>query len=154
MGLKITSSAFAEGEYIPKKYTGQGKDVSPALSWVGAVENVQSFAIICDDPDAPRGTWVHWVIYNIPAGVNSLAEAVAGEEVLGDGTAQGITDFGRVGYGGPMPPAGKAHRYFFKLYALDTMLNLPSTPRKADVLEAMEGHVVAEAELMGLYKRQ
>lgn len=154
MNMKLTSSAFASGQPIPVKYTGQGKDVSPPLEWSGAPAGTKSFAIISDDPDAPVGTWVHWVIYNIPANVTKLDENVPAKESLPDGTKQGVNDFGRIGYGGPMPPPGKAHRYFFKIYALDTTLNLKPRATKQDLLKAMEGHILAQGELMGTYQRK
>jgi Raf kinase inhibitor-like YbhB/YbcL family protein len=157
MKLSITSTAFTEGQPIPKKYTGESEDVSPALAWIpqgGMPANVKSFALIADDPDAPMGTWVHWVLYDLPADAKGLPENVAKTPTLPDGAKQGITDFRRVGYGGPMPPPGKPHRYFFKLYALDTMLNLKPGATKKDVEAAMNGHVIAEGQLMGTYQRK
>lgn len=153
MSLKLTSPAFRDGERIPQKYTCEGKDVSPPLEWSGAPEGTKSFALICDDPDAPMGTWVHWVVYNIPNTTNSLLEAVPKGDVVLGGVSQGMTSFGWVGYGGPCPPRGPAHRYFFKLYALDTLLNLEPGVTKEKLLKAMEGHILATAQLMGLYSR-
>src|SRR5262249_23044587 len=122
--MRLTSSAFQEGKPIPTPYTGEGPDKSPALAWDGVPDGTKSFALICDDPDAPRGTWVHWVLFNLPADTRSLPEGVPTDDRLPSGALQGTTDFKRPGYGGPYPPPGKPHRYFFKLYALDTTLNL------------------------------
>jgi Raf kinase inhibitor-like YbhB/YbcL family protein len=151
--MQITSSAFHEGEAIPRKYTCDGDDVSPPLSWSGAPEGTESFALIADDPDAPVGTWVHWVIYDLPAGVTSLPEGVEAAERPQVGGINGISNFRRLGYGGPCPPSG-THRYFFKIYALDTMVGLPSGATKKKLLQAMEGHILAEAQLMGKYSRR
>jgi Raf kinase inhibitor-like YbhB/YbcL family protein len=154
MALEIKSTAFKNNEYIPPKYTCEGKDVSPPLGWTGAPGGTKSFALICDDPDAPMGTWVHWVVWDIPAGTSSLPEGVPKSDALDDGAQQGMTDFRRVGYGGPCPPPGKPHRYFFKLYALDVdKLNLKPKSSKKDLLAAMKGHILAQAELIGLFKR-
>jgi Raf kinase inhibitor-like YbhB/YbcL family protein len=153
MAITITSTAFDEGGMIPKRFTCDDADVSPALSWTGVPDTAKSLVLICDDPDAPRKTWVHWVIYNMPPGVDSLSEAVPKDTVLANGGVQGTTDFGRIGYGGPCPPGG-THRYYFKLYALDTMLELSGKVTKLTVVEAMEGHVLAEGVLMGRYARQ
>jgi Raf kinase inhibitor-like YbhB/YbcL family protein len=151
MAIHIESSAFSEGGQIPREYTCDGKDISPPLSWSGIPEGGKSLALICDDPDASK-TWVHWVIFNLPARANGLPEAVpARESVLGGGT-QGTNDFRKVGYGGPCPPSG-THRYMFKLYALDTEIKLSSGATKADVERAMKGHVLAQATLMGKYSR-
>ena len=154
MSFQIKSSAFENGKPIPIKYTGQGKDVSPPLEWSNPPAGTKSFAIINDDPDAPVGTWVHWVIYDIPANVTKLPENVPAKETLPDGSKQGLNDWGRVGYGGPMPPPGNPHRYFFKIYALDTVLNLKPLATKAELLKAMQGHILAQAELMGTYQRK
>lgn len=152
MSVKLISSVFIEGETIPVKHTCDGKDVSPPLSWSGAPEGTKSFALICDDPDAPMGTWVHWVIYNIPDIVTSLPEGVPTNESVMGNVLQGITDFRRIGYGGPCPPGG-THRYYFKIYALDTVLTLPAGATKSELLKAMEGHILAEGQLMGRYSR-
>ena len=151
--MKLTSAAFEDGQTIPVRHTGEGADSSPPLRWSGAPENAKGFALICDDPDAPAGTWVHWVIYGLPAAATELPEWVPAVERLPNGAKQGVNDFRRVGYGGPLPPPGKAHRYFFKLYALDAELALDSRLTKAELLRAMEGHVLAEARLMGTYRR-
>ncbi len=151
--MVLTSPAFKEGEIIPRDYTCEGKDLSPPLQWKGVPESTESFALICDDPDAPGGTWVHWVIWNIPATASGLPEGLEPEKELKDGTRQGKNDFRRIGYGGPCPPPGPAHRYFFKLYALDRKLELRAGATKPELLKAMQGHILAEAHLMGKYKR-
>lgn len=151
--MEIKSPAFKEGELIPSKYTCDGPDISPPLEWSDAPAGTRSFALISDDPDAPVGTWVHWVIFNIPANVNRLDEDIPKKDVLSNGARQGRNDFGRFGYGGPCPPGG-THRYYFKLYALDKELDLKAGSTKRDLLKAMEGHVLAEAYLMGKYKRK
>ena len=153
MGIKITSSAFAEGGLIPAKYTCDGADVSPPLQWEAVPEGTQSIALICDDPDAPMGTFVHWVLFNLPADSTELTEDVPADATLPSGAQQGTSDFGRTGYGGPCPPSG-THRYFFKIYALDTKLDLTGRVDKAKLLSAMEGHILGEGELIGKYKRQ
>lgn len=150
--IEVKSSAFETGEMIPKKYTCDGEDVSPPLSWSGVPEGTKSLALISDDPDAPMGTWVHWVLYDLPASVKELQENFPKEKTLHSGAKQGITDFKRIGYGGPCPPSG-THRYFFKFYALDTKLNLEPGATKKQLLAAMEGHIIGEGELMGKYKR-
>ncbi|MCH6558228.1 MAG: YbhB/YbcL family Raf kinase inhibitor-like protein [Nitrospirae bacterium] len=151
--MELKSSAFEAGDLIPAKYTCDGSDVSPPLSWSDAPSGTQSFALISDDPDAPRGTWVHWVAWNIPATSRSLDEGLPKQDSLPNGMKQGTTDFRRVGYGGPCPPSG-THRYFFKLYALDTSLNLPSSTTKAALEKAMQGHILKQGELMGVYRRR
>ena len=153
MELKVESAAFANGGLIPAKYTCDGDDMSPPLRWSKPPDGTKSLAIISDDPDAPRGTWVHWVVYNIPPQVRELREHVPSSERLSDGTVQGRSDFGRIGYGGPCPPSG-THRYYFKVYALDTMLNIAHGATKQQLLKAMEGHVLAQGELMGKYARR
>ena len=153
MSLRLTSGAFEEGAPIPARYTADDRDVSPPLRWTGAPEGAKSFVLLCDDPDAPAGTWVHWVLYNVPGGSRELTEGIPALADLPDGSRQGVNDFRRVGYGGPSPPPGKAHRYFFRLYALDGLLKLAGQPRKGDVTAAMKGHVLAEAQLMGTYQR-
>lgn len=151
--LQVRSSAFEHNEMIPSRYTCDGEDVSPPLSWDGVPQNAKSLALISDDPDAPMGTWVHWVAYNIPPSEKGFPENLSKDKKLPNGTLQGITDFKRIGYGGPCPPSG-VHRYFFKLYALDTKLNLDSGASKKDLLKAMEGHILAQGELMGKYQRK
>ena len=151
--MEIKSKAFSEGGMIPSKYTCDGEDISPPLAWSGVPESAKSLALISDDPDAPVGTWVHWVLYNVPAEVTELPENMPPDRTLQNGARQGMTDFRRVGYGGPCPPGG-THRYFFKLYALDTVLDLEAGATKKALEEAMEGHVLAEGQLMGRYKRR
>jgi len=153
MALRITSPDFSDGEVIPKKFTCDTKDVSPRLEWKGPPANTESFALIMDDPDAPGGTWVHWVLYDIPADARELPERLPSQEQLASGSRQGRNDFGKIGYGGPCPPPGKPHRYFFKLYALDTKLNLKPGVTKADLERTMKSHIVAQAELLGKYGR-
>jgi len=152
MDLKLTSTAFSEGGIIPKQYTCDGRDVSPPLSWSGVPATARTVVLICDDPDAPAGTWVHWVLFNLPASTTDLPEHVPALKTLPNGARQGTNDFRRIGYGGPCPPGG-THRYYFKLYALDLVLPLDAGSSKAQVLKAMEGHVLAEGQLMGRYKR-
>ena len=154
MSIKITSTAFADGQPIPAKYTCDGNDISPPLQWTNAPANTKSFALICDDPDAPMGIWVHWVLYDLPASVTGLAEDVAKTQFTVSGAKQGMNSWPRLGYGGPCPPPGKSHRYFFKLYALDTLLDLKPGLIKRDLLKAMEGHILAEGQLMGTYQRK
>ena len=153
INLSISSMAFKEGEPIPQKYTCDGEDISPALEWQSVPSDAKSLALIADDPDAPMGTWVHWVIFNIPQSATGLSENVPTKQSLPNGALQGKNDFGNFGYGGPCPPGG-THRYYFKLYALDTMLKLSAGITKADLLKAMEGHIVAQAQLMGRYSRK
>lgn len=152
--LKISSPAFEHNGSIPKEYTCDGHDHSPPLAWTGAPPGAKSFALIVDDPDAPdpkapRMTWVHWVLYNLPADATALAEAVT---ALPAGTREGLNDWKRTGYGGPCPPIGR-HRYFHKLYALDAVLPDLRRPTKAQLEQAMTGHVLARAEIVGLYQR-
>ena len=148
----ITSSAFKEGGMIPKQYSGEGQNFSPPLKWSSAPAQTKSLALIVDDPDAPAGTWVHWVIFNIPPTTTELQEKVPTKDSLADGALQGKNSSGEIGYDGPYPPGG-THRYYFKLYALDTMLNLSPGITKSDLLKAMEGHIVVQAQLMGRYSR-
>jgi Raf kinase inhibitor-like YbhB/YbcL family protein len=154
MAIQLTSTAFAEGKPIPVIHTCDGEDISPPLSWSNVPAGANSLALIGDDPDAPGRTWVHWVVYGIPPNVSTLPQAVPTTDTLANGAKQGTTDFGRVGYGGPCPPKGKAHRYFFKLYALDSELPLKDRATKQDVLNAMQGHILAEGQLIGTYQRK
>jgi Raf kinase inhibitor-like YbhB/YbcL family protein len=142
----LSSTAFATGEAIPARYTCDGEDAIPPLAWSGAPAGTRAFALIMDDPDAPGGTWVHWVLFNLPATATALPESEASG-------VQGRTNAGEGGYGGPCPPPGKPHRYYFKLYAVDGPLSLRRGATKADVERAMEGHVLASAQLMGTYAR-
>ena len=152
MEIEIKSAAFVPGGKIPEKYTCDGMDISPPLTWTSGPEGTKAFALICDDPDAPMGTWVHWVLFNLPADVTELRENVPPERELESGAKQGMNDFRKIGYGGPCPPGG-THRYFFKLYALDEEINLEAGTTKEELLKAMEGHVLAEGQLMGRYER-
>lgn len=149
----IESPAFKNGDLIPSKYTCEGADISPEMHWSGAPKETKSFTLICDDPDAPMGVFTHWVIFNIPASEKGLKEGVETKATLPNGSIQGRTDFGRIGYGGPCPPSG-THRYRFRVYALDTNLNLPAGSTKQQVLKAMQDHILAEAEIVGLYSRR
>jgi Raf kinase inhibitor-like YbhB/YbcL family protein len=148
----LESSAFAHEQAMPQKYSCDGQDVSPPLSWDEPPAGTQSLVLIMDDPDAPVGTWVHWVLYDLPATASSLPEAIASNAEPSGGGVHGKNSWGNLGYGGPCPPSG-THRYFFKLYALDTMLDLDSGAPKDRVLETMEGHILGQAELMGTYSR-
>jgi Raf kinase inhibitor-like YbhB/YbcL family protein len=150
--MKISSPSFKHGDFIPRKYSCDGNDISPPLNWENVPDGTKSFALISDDPDAPMGTWVHWVIYNLPSDLRSLSEDIPKNKQLENGAMQGITDFRRPGYGGPCPPGG-THRYFFKLYALDALLNLGPGASKVGVVKAMQGHIIAQCELMGKYRR-
>ena len=151
--MKLSSSAFAAGAAIPNQYTCKGSDGSPALEWNGAPAHTASFALIVDDPDAPSGTWVHWVMWNIPQKTHSLSEGVPKNEQLADGARQGRTDFGKVGYNGPCPPPGPTHRYFFRIYALDQSLDLQPGASRSQLDSAMKGHVLAQGEYMGTFHR-
>jgi Raf kinase inhibitor-like YbhB/YbcL family protein len=153
MALQLTTSAFLSQGTIPKKFTCDGPDVSPPLAWSGAPQGTQSFALIMDDPDAPVGTWVHWVLYDLPGDTKELPEGVPKQEQHSNGARQGRNDFRKIGYGGPCPPPGKPHRYFFKLYALDKKLDLKAGASKAEAESAMQGHILAQAELIGRYGR-
>jgi Raf kinase inhibitor-like YbhB/YbcL family protein len=153
MALKLSSWAFREGELIPSKHTCDGENVSPQLEWEGLPQDTMSLALIADDPDAPSGSFVHWVVFDIPPTENALNEAVGvGGPKVGGGS-QGRNGFGKLAYGGPCPPSG-THRYFFHLYALDATLGLESGSSRQEVDSAMKGHILAEAKLMGRYARQ
>jgi Raf kinase inhibitor-like YbhB/YbcL family protein len=150
--MKLISPAFDEGGMIPEKYTCDGADLSPPLKWDALPEGTKSLALICDDPDAPMGTWVHWVYYDIPVSTQGVPENVGADDRPGIGGTQGINDFHRIGYGGPCPPGG-THRYYFKLYAIDTLLNLSPGATKKQLVNAMEKHIVGRVQLMGKYHR-
>jgi len=152
MSFRLTSTAFATGQPIPVQYSCLGQDISPPLAWTDPPDGTKSFALIADDPDAPVGTWVHWVLYNLPADSRGLPEAVPSEDTLADGSRHGQNSWRRADYGGPCPPSG-THRYYFRLYALDTVLDLSAGQNKKQVLKAMEGHILAQAELMGTFTR-
>ena len=153
MDIKIKSPVFVPGGKIPGKYTCDGMDISPPLVWTSGPEGTKTFALICDDPDAPMGTWVHWVLFNLSADIIELRENVQPERELERGAKQGMNDFRKIGYGGPCPPGG-THRYYFKLYALDTEINLEAGATKSELLKAMEDHILAEGQLMGRYERR
>jgi Raf kinase inhibitor-like YbhB/YbcL family protein len=154
MSFQIASASFSPGANIPKKFTCDGPDSSPQLSWKDAPAQTQTFALIADDPDAPVGTWVHWVLYNLPATSKELPEGVEKQEQLSSGAVQGRNDFRKIGYGGPCPPRGNPHRYYFKLYALDSKLNLKAGATKAEVESAMKGHILGQTEIIGRYGRE
>ena len=151
--IEVKSSAFSEGGMIPSKYTCDGEDVSPPLSWREVPPHTKSLALISEDPDAPMGTWVHWVLYNLPPTTEELSEGIPLQKTLENAARQGMNDSHQIGYSGPCPPGG-THRYFFKLYALDTALSLPPGGTKANLLKAMEGHLLAQGECMGKYRRK
>jgi Raf kinase inhibitor-like YbhB/YbcL family protein len=150
--MQLMSLVFTEGGMIPTKYTCKGQDISPPLEWKDAPPGTKSFALICDDPDAPGATWVHWVVYNIPPNITKLTEDIRPDKEFINGMMQGNNDWPKIGYGGPCPPSG-THRYYFKLYALDAVLPLRPGIRKGALLQAMKGHILAEAQLMGTYKK-
>ena len=152
MAMTVTSTAFKEGEMIPARYTCDGKNISPPLEWTGVPANARSLAIICDDPDAPRGTWTHWIVYNLPADTTSMPEAVPTTETLANGAKQGKNSGDTIGYSGPCPPSG-THRYFFNIYALDNKPVLPDGATKEQLLHAMDGHFLGGGLLMGVYAR-
>ena len=153
MEITVTSPAFEEGSMILAKYTCDGEDISPPLQFDGIPEGTKSIALISDDPDAPMGTWVHWVLFNLPAETRELEENIPADKILPNGAKHGITDFRRLGYGGPCPPSG-THRYFFKVYALDSVLDLSAGATKEQLVTASQGHILAQGQLMGKYKRQ
>lgn len=152
--LQLITAAFADDQPIPRRHALDNENLSPELQWSGAPPATKSFALICDDPDAPTGAWVHWVIYDLPPATTRLAEGVSKSPELPDGAKQGANDFGRIGYDGPRPPPGKPHRYFFKLYALDARPDLKPGLTKKQLLEAIDGHVLAEGQLMGTFQRK
>ncbi len=153
MSLKLTSPAFADRQAIPPRHTCEGDDLSPPLAWSGVPPGTRGLALVCDDPDAPGGIWVHWVVHGIPPDAGGLPAGVPPRAGLADGTRQGLNDFGRTGYGGPCPPPGNAHHYRFTLYALDAALELEPGATKAGLLRAMSGHLLAEARLTGTFRR-
>jgi len=153
MAFELRSSSFSASDAIPRKFTCDGVDVSPGLDWGGAPPGTKSLCLIMDDPDAPAGTWVHWVLYDLPGAADKLAENVPKERETAGGARQGRNDFGRIGYGGPCPPPGAPHRYFLRLYALDAKTGLKPGATRAELDRAMKGHILGQAELMGRYKR-
>lgn len=152
MDIKITSDAFKDGEMIPSKFTCEGENISPQLKIEFIPEGTKSLALINDDPDAPMGDWVHWVMYNIPIEITNIRENVSLTKITSFGAVQGLNDFKKIGYGGPCPPSG-VHRYFFKIYALDTKLKFEAGATKKQILDAMKGHILSIGKLMGKYKR-
>ncbi|MBM3254609.1 MAG: YbhB/YbcL family Raf kinase inhibitor-like protein [Candidatus Omnitrophica bacterium] len=153
MALELKCSSFKSNEEIPLKHTYNNENLSPWLIWSDVPPGTRSFALICDDPDAPVKTWVHWVIFNIPEETRELKENLPNQEILDNGAIQGVNDFGEIGYSGPSPPPGTVHRYIFKLYALDTTLNLKPKATKDDLLKAMKDHAIGEARLIGIFGR-
>ena len=151
--MSILAEAFKEGENIPGEYTCDGENLSPAIFWSLKPTETKSIALIMDDPDAPGRTFVHWVLYNIPPETEKLNKGFPKDKILRDGTTQGMTDFGRIGYGGTCPPSG-SHRYYFHIYAIDKKLDLPPGAARGQVDDAMKGHIIAKGELMGKYKRR
>ncbi len=152
MEIEIQSRSFGEGESIPSKFTCEGENVSPQLSWNCSVEGVKTFVLIVEDPDASSGNFTHWLVYNIPAEVNSLMENSTPTKNIRDEILMGTNDTGRIGYRGPCPPSG-THRYFFRIYGLDTAIHLDSGATKKDIMKKMEGHIIARGELMGTYRK-
>lgn len=153
MVLSVSSPAFQEGGRIPVKYTCEGQDTSPQLSWSEPPAGTQSFALITDDPDAPGGVFTHWVLFNIPSDSRGLPEAVTTQAELPTGALQGKNDFGRVGYGGPCPPPGRPHRYQFTIYAVNQSLELKAGVSKKQLINAIQGHILAQGQLTGIYQR-
>jgi Raf kinase inhibitor-like YbhB/YbcL family protein len=153
MTIQITSTAFTEGNSIPQKYTCDNQDISPPLVWTGIPAGAKSLALIVDDPDAPVGAWVHWVVFDMLPTLNGLPEGIAKTPTVAGIGTQGRTDFGKPGYGGPCPPKGKPHRYFFRLYALDSLLKLPAGAKRSEVDKAMQEHILALGQLIGNYSR-
>lgn len=151
--LKLRASRFDHGSDIPRQFTCDGQDISPAVTWTAPPQGTGSLALVVEDPDAPAGTWVHWVLYDIPPGERGLPEGIPHDATLPSGARQGMNDFKKVGYGGPCPPPGPPHRYFFRLYALDSAVAVDSGATASELRHAMRGHVLAEAELMGRYRR-
>jgi Raf kinase inhibitor-like YbhB/YbcL family protein len=150
--LQVASASFKEGQLIPRQYTCDGVNISPPLEWSGVPKSAKTIALVADDPDAPGGTWVHWVFYNLPAANIGLVENLPADESLKAGGFQGKNDFGKIGYGGPCPPSG-THHYYFKVYAVDSKLSLKAGATKAELLKAMEGHIVGQGQLVGTYAR-
>jgi Raf kinase inhibitor-like YbhB/YbcL family protein len=154
MAFELTSAAFGPGAAIPRRHTCDGEDLSPPLAWTDPPAGTKSFALVCDDPDAPAGTWVHWVLYAVPATARRLPEGVRPSPTLEDGSRQGRNDFRKTGWGGPCPPRGPAHRYVFRLHAVDRAVELPPGATRGELLKAIDGHTLGTAELVGRYARQ
>jgi Raf kinase inhibitor-like YbhB/YbcL family protein len=153
MAFELKSSAFPQGGDIPKKHTCDGADLSPALEWTSPPGGTKAFALVCEDPDAPSGLWVHWVLWGIAPTATALAEGVKRDQTLADGSRQGRNNFGKVGHNGPCPPPGKPHRYFYRLYALDSVPDLEPGATRQQLLDAIKGHILGQAELVGRYGR-
>jgi Raf kinase inhibitor-like YbhB/YbcL family protein len=153
MAFELTSPAFSQGGVIPQQHTCDGPDRSPPLAWTSPPPGTKAFALVCEDPDAPAGLWVHWVLWGIPAATSKLPEGVKPDPTLPDGSRHGKNDFGKLGHNGPCPPRGAPHRYFWKLYALDTTPDLQPGATRQQLLDAIKGHILAQAELMGRYGR-
>src|SRR5262245_2446336 len=153
MAFELTSPAFKQGGDIPQQHTCDGADRSPPLAWTLPPPRTKAFALVCEDPDAPSGLWVHWVLWGIPAATSKLSEGVKPDPTLPDGSRHGENDFGKLGHNGPCPPRGTPHRYFWKLYALDTTPDLQPGATRQQLLDAIKGHILAETELMGRYGR-
>ena len=153
MSITVTSSAFENGEKIPERFTADGKDISPPLRWKGEKAGVKTYVLVCDDPDAPGGTWVHWILYNIPADITEIEEKTGNSPELPGSALHGRNSWGKVEYGGPAPPSG-THRYFFTVFALDAEIHLSSAPGISELYSAMKGHIISEGQLMGIYKRK
>jgi len=151
--IELKTTSFTPGGFIPKRFTCEAADVSPALSWTEPPAGTQSFAIIEDDPDAPSGTFVHWLVYDLPAAFRQVTEGQSRNDQMLGGGRQGTNDFSRTGYNGPCPPPGRPHRYFIRLYALDAKLNLRPAATRRELDAAMQGHILAQAELMGRFQR-
>jgi Raf kinase inhibitor-like YbhB/YbcL family protein len=151
--IELKTTSFSPGGFIPKRFTCEAADLSPALTWTDPPAGTQSFAIIEDDPDAPSGTFVHWLVYDVPAAYRRLSEGMSGNDQMPDGLRQGTNDFSRTGYSGPCPPPGRPHRYFIRLYALDAKTNLHPAATRKELDSAMQGHILAQAELMGRFQR-
>ena len=151
--MTLKSAAFSQDEIIPKIYTCDGPDLSPPLEWSKPPAATKSIALLCEDPDAPSGMWVHWVVWGLAPDSTSLPQGLTTDRILSLESRQGRNDFGRIGYGGPCPPPGKPHRYFFRIYALDAKLELGSDATRGDLLAAMKGHIIGEGELKGRYGR-
>jgi Raf kinase inhibitor-like YbhB/YbcL family protein len=152
--MTLSSTAFKNDSAIPQRFSCQGEDISPMLTWSSAPEETKSFALVIEDPDAPNGTFIHWVIYNIPSSEHGLAENIARRDPLPNGARQGTNSAQQLGYMGPCPPAGKAHRYYFKLFALDTEINIPGEATHDKLMSTIQGHILAKGEIMGTYQKK
>ncbi len=152
--LNLTSSVFENGGYIPDRYTCDGKNYSPPLTWNQVPKGTKSFVLIVDDPDAPVGTWVHWIVYSVPSDLKGLEENIDKEKLNSSGAKAGKNDFGRIGYGGPCPPSGQTHKYLFKLYALDQDITIEEGATKSEIINQIQGRIISETKLIGFYQRR